>query len=119
MAALDEAKYLQLAENLAGFRSKLRLRAETLDIAVRQQILRLLVKEVLVGNDTITLRHSIPIPQSGPSSSGSPTPASGVTQSRPAPGYLLRSGSRQPDARQHVHEPSVEGLAEYQTGGAV
>ena len=49
MAAVDEAKYLQLAESLAGFRSKLRLRAEVLDIAVQQQILRLLVKEVLVG----------------------------------------------------------------------
>ena len=58
--AVDEAKYLQLAENLAGFRSALRLRAEVLDIAVQQQILRLLVKEVLVGRDTITLRHFDP-----------------------------------------------------------
>jgi hypothetical protein len=41
---------------------------DTLDIAVRQQILRLVVKEVLVDADTITLRHSIPIPQSGPGS---------------------------------------------------
>src|SRR5438132_10635947 len=93
MAAVDEAKYLQLAESLAGFRSKLRIRAEVLDIAVRQQILRLLVKEVLVGSDTITLRHSIPLPQSGPVSNGSPAPSSGVTGSRPSPGYLLRSGS--------------------------
>ena len=94
MAAVDEAKYLQLAQNLAGFRSQLRVRAEVLDIAVRQQILRLLVKEVLVGSDRITLRHSIPIPQSGPESNGSPTPPSGVIQSRSSPGYLLRSGSR-------------------------
>jgi site-specific DNA recombinase len=119
MAALDEAKYLQLAESLAGFRSKLRVRAEALDTAVRQQILRLLVKEVLVGNATITLRHSIPIPQSGSGSNGSTCPPSGVTQSRPNPGYLLRSGSRQSHARQPVHEPSVEGLADYQTGRAV
>src|SRR5207245_7898985 len=96
MAAVDEAKYLQLAESLAGFRSKLRVRAEALDIAVRQQILRLLVKEVLVGVNTITLRHSIPIPQSGPGSNGSPAPSSGVTGSRPNPGYLLRSGSQYP-----------------------
>ena len=94
MAAVDQAKYLQLAESLAGFRSKLRVRAEAMDIVVRQQILRLLVKEVLVGGDTITLRHSIPIPQSGPGSNGSPVPSSGVTGSRPNPGYLLRSGSR-------------------------
>src|SRR5215510_14988631 len=81
MAAMDEAKYLQLAESLAGFRSKLRVRAEALDIAVRQQILRLLVKEVLVGVDTITLRHSIPIPHSGPGSNGSHGPPSGLTGS--------------------------------------
>ena len=101
MAAVDEAKYLQLAESLAGFRSKLRVRAEVVDIAVRQQILRLLVKEILVGSDTITLRHSIPIPQSGLGSNGSPAPSSGVTGSRPNPGYLLRSGSRFAVALQH------------------
>jgi site-specific DNA recombinase len=93
MAAVDQAKYLQLAESLGGFRTKLRARADTLEIAVRQQILRLVVKEVLVGTDTITLRHSIPIPQSGPGSSGSPAPSSAVTGSRPNSGYLLRSGS--------------------------
>jgi hypothetical protein len=59
---------------------------------VRQQILRLLLKEVLAGGNTITLRHSIPIPQSGPGSNGSPGPSSSVTGSRPNPGYLLRSG---------------------------
>jgi site-specific DNA recombinase len=93
MAAVDEAKYLQLAESLGAFRTKLRARADTLDIAVRQQILRLVVREVLVGADTITLRHSIPIPQSGPGSNGSPVPRSGVTGSMPNPGCLLRSGS--------------------------
>ena len=99
---MDETKYLQLAENLASFRGKLRVRADALDIAVRQQILRLLVKEVFVGNDTVTLRHSIPIPQSRPGSSGSPAPPSGVTGSRPNPGYLLRSGSRIAAARKRV-----------------
>jgi site-specific DNA recombinase len=102
MAAVDEAKYLQLAESLAGFRSKLRVRAEALDIAARQQILRLLVKEVLVGGNTITLRHSIPIPQSGPGSNGSPGPASAVTRSRPNSGCLLRSGSHFTVAQQSV-----------------
>jgi site-specific DNA recombinase len=96
MAAVDEAKYLQLAESLGGFRTKLRVRADTLEVTVRQQILRLVVKEVLVGADTITLRHSIPIPQSGPGSNRSPVLPSGVTESRPTPGYLLRSGSPLP-----------------------
>src|SRR5712671_6131779 len=103
MAAVDEAKYLQLAESLTVFRSKLRVRAEALDIAVRQQILRLLMKEVLVGSETITLSHSIPIPQTGPGSNGSPAPSSGVTGSRPNPGYLLRSGSPGGHPRQDCH----------------
>jgi site-specific DNA recombinase len=104
VATVDEARYLQLAESLSGFRSKLRVRAEVLDIAVRQQILRLLVKEVLVGGDTITLRHSIPIPQSGPGPNGSPVPSSDVTQSRPSLGYLLRSGSHLAVTGQHLPE---------------
>jgi site-specific DNA recombinase len=93
MAAVDETKYLQLAENLAGFSSKLRQRAEVLDIGVRQQILRLLVKEILVGTDTITLRHSIPIPQSGPRPNGSPIPSASNGGGAGRPGYLLRSRS--------------------------
>jgi hypothetical protein len=54
MAAVDAAKYLQLDESLDVFRSKLRMRAETLDIRERQQILRLLVKEILVSGEHIT-----------------------------------------------------------------
>jgi site-specific DNA recombinase len=58
----------------------------------RQQILRLLVKEVLVDADTITLRHSIPVPQSG--NAGAPrSNSSGPSGASPAPGYLLRTGS--------------------------
>jgi site-specific DNA recombinase len=103
MAAVDQARYLQLAESLGDFRTKLRARANTLDIAARQQILRLVVKEVLVGADTITLRHSLPIPQSGPRSNGSSAPPTGgVTEITQSPGYLLRSGSHQPPAGQSV-----------------
>jgi site-specific DNA recombinase len=98
MAAADQAKYLQLAESLAAFRSKLRLRAETLDIRERQQILRLLVKEVLVGANTITIRHSIPVPQHGPQPNGTPRLSIGPTAGLPA-GYLLRTGSHYPALR--------------------
>jgi site-specific DNA recombinase len=98
MAAADQAKYLQLAESLAAFRSKLRLRAETLDIRERQQILRLLVKEVLVNANTITIRHSIPVP----GSNGTPRPFSGPSGGLPASGYLLRTGSSFTAARERV-----------------
>ena len=96
MAAVDEAKYLQLAESLAVFRTKLRARAETLDVPERQQILRLLVKEVLVSSDTITLRHSIPLPPSSSGFNGPPTPTSGPSGVVRDPGYLLRTRSHAP-----------------------
>ena len=93
MAAVDQARYLQLAETLATFRGKLRARAETLDVRERQQIVRLLVKEILVGSDTITIRHSLPIPPSGSGSGGTMPPCSGMIGTPSKPGYLLRSGS--------------------------
>ena len=116
MAAVDQAQYLQLAETLAGFCGKLRRRADTLDVRERQQILRLLVKEVLVDTDTITLRHSIPVPQSGNAGAPPRSNSSGPSGASPAPGYLLRTGSHQSLARQPVHEPLSEVLADHRTG---
>ena len=37
--------------------------ADTLDILERQRIVRLVIKEVLVGDDTIVIRHCIPVPR--------------------------------------------------------
>jgi len=90
MAAADQSKYLRLAETLEGFRTNLRARADILEVKERQRILRLLVKEILVGGDKITISHSIPIPQSGFGSSGSPSPNSEPGGST-IPSYLLRS----------------------------
>ena len=73
----DRAAYLQLAETLTAFLERLRSNADTLDIGQRQRIMRLLVKEVIVGKDLITIKHSIPgqtAPTGGnPQSSKSPT----------------------------------------------
>ena len=102
LAAVDEAKYLQLAESLATFRTKLRSRAETLEVRERQQILRLVTKEVLVGSDTITLRHSLPVAPTGSGFNGSLTPTSGPSAVLPNPGYLLRKGSHLSDTGQCV-----------------
>ncbi len=108
MAAVDEAKYLQLTESLAAFSSKLRSRAQTLEVGARQQILRLVIKEVLVGHDTITLRHSIPVPQSGSGSNGSAS-TSGRSPGGPNPDYLLRTGSQRTPLRcpliHRTHQP--------------
>ncbi len=98
-AAVDQARYLQLAESLDGFRIKLHERAKTLDVCERQQILRLLVKEVLVAADTLTIRHSIPIPQTGPVSNGPQPTGSHPAGASQKPSYLLRSRSNFSSAR--------------------
>ncbi len=88
--AQDRATYLRLAETLTGFLTRLRSSADTLDVQERQRIVRLLVKEVLVGDDTIFIRHSIPVP-THPSNDApfSPTNSNGRPVSE---SYLLRSG---------------------------
>ncbi|HET6178486.1 MAG TPA: recombinase family protein [Candidatus Sulfotelmatobacter sp.] len=66
----DRAAFLRLAETLTAFLARLRSAAETLSVMERQRIVRLLVKDVLVGEDTITIRHSIPIPSAPPQNGG-------------------------------------------------
>jgi site-specific DNA recombinase len=100
MAVVDETRYLKLAESLAGFRTKLRVRAQTLDVRERQQLLRLLVKEILVGADALTIRHSIRIPPSGPGSDGPPSPDAGPSEPAMTLGYRLRTRSHFPAAEQ-------------------
>jgi len=80
----DRAAFLRLAETLTAFLARLRSASETLSVTERQRIVRLLVKDVLVGEDTITIRHSIPIP-SGP-------PQNGGSQSPDGQNYLLCTG---------------------------
>ncbi|MGC2407800.1 MAG: recombinase family protein, partial [Candidatus Cybelea sp.] len=58
----NRATYLRLAETLSAFLGRLRSAADTLSVPERQRIVRLLVKGVLVADDTIIIRHSIPIP---------------------------------------------------------
>jgi site-specific DNA recombinase len=88
----NRAAYLRLTETLSTFLDRLRGSAQTLDIAERQRIVRLLLKEVLVGDDTIVIRHSIPVP-ANPSDDGVPPAPSGPKRAPGGEGYLLRSGS--------------------------
>src|SRR5687768_17878545 len=68
----ERAVYLSLAETLVMFLGRLRVAADTIDILERQRIVRLVVKEVLVADDTIVIRHCIPGPP-GPPNGSSPT----------------------------------------------
>jgi site-specific DNA recombinase len=57
---VDQATYLRLAHTLGEFLEHLRAQAQGLDVLERQRVVRLLVKEVVVGDDSITIRHSVP-----------------------------------------------------------
>ena len=79
----DAATYLKLADTLDGFLGRLNDGLDRLDTSEQQRVLRLVVREVLIGgdDDTITIRHSIPTP-TDPND----------------PSYLLRGSSHQPCA---------------------
>ena len=57
----DRKAYLTLAADLEGFLAQLHTNAEVSTVHQRQRVLRLLVKDVLIGPDKITIRHRIPI----------------------------------------------------------
>lgn len=57
----DRDAYLKLADDLEGFLAQLRESAGTAEVPERQRVLRLLVKDVLVGPEEITIRHRIPV----------------------------------------------------------
>ena len=85
----DAATYLQLADTLEGFLARLADGLDQLDIVEQQRILRLVVREVLIGgdDDKITIHHSIPTPNGGPDD----------------PSYLLRGSSRIAGPGELVH----------------
>jgi site-specific DNA recombinase len=96
--SVTRAAYLRLAETLNTFLTRLRSSAGALDVSERQRIMRLLVKEVLVGDDKIIIRHCIPLPNR----SGDGPPDGGINTAPPGTeGYLLRSRGRDAVAVQH------------------
>jgi site-specific DNA recombinase len=88
----DRATLLRLAETLTAFLARLRGAADTLDVIERQRIVRLVVKEVLVGHDSIVIRHSIPVASTPSPGGGPPTPRS-PERTLGGQSYLLRKGS--------------------------
>ena len=93
----DREVYLKLADNLEGFLTRLRTNTQTATVGERQRVLRLLVKDVLVGPDKITIRHSIPVRPgaSRGTEDGPETDSEGETQ----PSYPLRWRSHHPTLR--------------------
>src|ERR1700730_18056519 len=87
----DQATFLRLAETLAAFLGRLRSTADILDIMERQRIVRPVVKEVLIGDHNIVIRHSIPIASTPPPSGDPPAPSRSAGTPN-GQSYLLRKG---------------------------
>jgi DNA invertase Pin-like site-specific DNA recombinase len=59
----DRNAYLKLADNLETFLAQLRDKTHTASTDERRHVLRLLVKDVLIGPEKIAIRHRIPTRQ--------------------------------------------------------
>jgi len=90
--AMDQANTLRLAEVLSSFRERLRNNAETLDIPEKRRIMKLLVKEIAVGDNAITIRHSIPVTHGPGGGNPAPTPQGNLSQPPSAGSYALCPG---------------------------
>ncbi len=90
----DRATYLRLAETLTAFLGRLQSSAQSMDTLDRQKVIRLLVKEILIGDDKIVIRHSIPIADD-PHTGGLSQPPDG-SDAQKGQSYLLRSGREHP-----------------------
>ncbi len=91
---VDQETCLQLVNRIDDFLKRIRNSAECLNVSSRQKILRLIVKEILVGPKTLTIKHSIPIR----GSSSVPREPSGPSGYPEVPSYLLRLRSSQSPA---------------------
>lgn len=89
----DQHAILKLTENTEEFLLKLRNTSDMITVTERQKILRLLVKDILIDDDTIRIKHSIP---STKVNSPVPIGPGGGTE---IPSCLLRSRSHHSSLR--------------------
>ena len=102
--AADRDAYLKLAGDLEGFLAQLRGNAATATVEDRQRVLRLLVKDILIGPEKITIRHRIP-GRAGGSGTRQRDPGPD-TEGDHRPGYLLRWGRDFPSPVQYLPGPA-------------
>ena len=82
---IDQGSLLKLADNMEHFLVKLRGAADTMSVVERQKVLRLVVKEILIDDEDIRIKHAIPLPRQNVSP--------GSMTGGEIPSYLLRKGS--------------------------
>jgi site-specific DNA recombinase len=90
---IDQGVLLKLVDNIDNFMGKLRGAADTMSVVERQKVLRLIVKEVLIDDENIKVKHSIPLP-------GANMPTGSMTGTK-MPSYLLRKRRGVTDLGEH------------------
>ena len=95
--AADRDACLKLADDLEGFLTQLRAKATTASVPERQRVLRLLVKDVLIGPEKITIRHRIPTRE--PAARNHPEHQSNDTEGDMRQSYPLCWGREYPALR--------------------
>jgi site-specific DNA recombinase len=100
--------------DLTAFCNRIRMRLDEAPLAERQRILQLLIERVIVGEDTLEIRHVIPLRPLKPESAGSALPGgpgegqgSGIVPPK-QPSARLRSDGVRPAELPHL-DPAVTG----------
>jgi len=91
MRAIEDQRWQDINQSLDSFVARLNQTVQTLTNAERQKIVRLLVKQIDVGKDTVTIHHSIPVEQ-GRTSPGAES--SQLYKRRLSAGYRRRLRTR-------------------------
>lgn len=60
---MDKNRFLELEMKIDDFLKCLRKSSKSMNVLERQKVIRLIVKEILVGKEKIIIRHSIPVPR--------------------------------------------------------
>ncbi|MER7694946.1 transposase, partial [Streptomyces sp. NPDC097610] len=120
----DLDAYLKLADDLEGFLAQLRDNAESAEVPERQRVLRLLVKDVLIGPEKITIRHRIPVREHD--ANDGQHQDQDATEGDSCPSYPLRWGRDHSALRSSrlgrgepssIHGPGLQSLPDQSPGG--
>jgi site-specific DNA recombinase len=111
----EATKARQVLDDLTTFCRRIRARLDEASFEERQRILGLLIERVIVGEDTLEIRHVIPLRDAGPGDGRPPAPHPGEERLRsdgvddtPLPrglGEALAQGLDQPQALVRDHQP--------------
>jgi site-specific DNA recombinase len=96
LQALEKTRLTQLNASMENFLTALWQSAKTLEIVERQKIVRLVVRQIIVNGDTLTIHHSIPISRSS-------------QESQPSASYLLCTRSLKPPVSEYLPRPVGQG----------